>query len=613
MNNEKILIEIASYHDPELFNTINSAIIQADNPERVYFAVCYQGDDEVEYNKLKEINNCKIKWLKEHETKGLCYARDLCQKLIDDEKYIYQIDSHMRFVKHWDTKMIEELLSLNDARAIISFYPPDCNEEMLKLPLDDKSFDNPNCGGLMYFNGFRDATTPFVNIYCDTIDKNNPRAHTKSAIISGNNFFSFSDVHKEVFQDTKMYFYADELFMSLNIYTHGWNIYNSGQSYIYHHYNRKNAKFSKVNNAIEREKDRFLELLNHKDDKKYLDEYKIGNKRTITEYEKFSGIDFENRIIYMNAETGEFENEKYIGKLSYFTKKEMEKEKIFSKQNDIEVLIVDLFGDYKNCITNCLDKAIYKDCVSFIVGSIDKTIPSEKECSNYKIKKYISFNKNSSYCKILNSISKYINNNYVAVIDSSVRFLNGWDKYLCDNLKLCGNKSALTSWIWETDDNTIKDFKPYVNITQKIREYYYNMPVLEYDSSIDLSNINNPYQTAFMFNGFIFCHSKIIKEIEFDPNLNYEEHKYLYALRLWTNGVNLYLPKLSYMLKNKEEKLLNTSDSNLNVVCSLTGINNSYSRTFEADYNYDIGSERPLWTWYNYINIDYDIDNKKII
>ena len=230
-----------------------------------------------------------------------------------------------------------------------------------------------------------------------------------------------------------------------------------------------------------------------------------------------------------------------------------------------------------------------------------------------KIKNYISFDKNSRYCEILNKISKNIGDDYITVVDSSFRFLNGWDKYLLDNLVICGSKSMLTSWVWKTDDNTIKDFQPYVNIGYRVKEYYLNMPVLEYDSTVDLSNISNPYQTAFLFNGFIFCHSSIIKEIEFDPNLNYEEHKYLYALRLWTNGVNLYLPKLSYILRNREENLLSTSESNLNVVCSLSGINNSYSRIFEADYNYDVGNERPLWTWYNYINVNYDMNNKSIL
>lgn len=613
MKDNKILIEIPSYHDPELLNTINSAIIQADNPERVFFAVCYQGDEEEDYQKLKKIKNCKIKWIKESETKGLCYARDLCQKMIDDEKYIYQIDSHMRFVKHWDTKMIEELLSLNDKKAIISFYPPNCTDEILKLPLDDKFFDNPTDGGLMYFDGFRDKDTPFIKIGCQSLNKNDSRYHIKSAIISGNNFFSFSDVHKEVFQDTDMYFYADELFMSLNIYTHGWNIYNSYQSYIYHQYNRKNAKFSKVENAMERERDRFIELLNHRNNKKYLNKYKIGNKRTIDDYEKFSGIDFKNRLIYMNGETGEFENGKYIGKLSYFNKKEYEMEKKLKKQDSIELLVVDIFDDYLNCIKNCLENSIFKKRISFIIGSTSKNNPSEEDYKNMNIKKFISFDNKTNYSEILNQISKYVGNNYVAIIDSSIRFFNGWDNYLCDNIKICGKNSALSSWIWEENKDLIQIFSPYLNIEKSVLNYNMYLPVLEYNSNINFNDIKNLYHASIIFSGFLFCHSKVLKKIEIDPNLNYEEHKYIYSLRLWTNGIDLYFPKFSYMVRNRKEIELNTNNSNLDVLTSLTGIKNQYSKKLEGDYLYDIGDERSLWSWYEHININYDSIEKRII
>ena len=55
--------------------------------------------------------NCKLTYLTESQARGSVFARYLCQKMIEDEKYIFQIDSHMRFVKHWDTKLIEELES----------------------------------------------------------------------------------------------------------------------------------------------------------------------------------------------------------------------------------------------------------------------------------------------------------------------------------------------------------------------------------------------------------------------------------------------------------------------------------------------------------------------
>ena len=61
----------------------------------------------------------------------------------------------------------------------------------------------------------------------------------------------------------------------------------------------------------------------------------------------------------MNAETGEIENEKYIGKISLLSKKDLENKR---GNNYIEVLIIDLFDDYRECINNCLNTAINKEC-----------------------------------------------------------------------------------------------------------------------------------------------------------------------------------------------------------------------------------------------------------
>ncbi len=605
-------MEIASYCDPELLDTVKSALIQADIPERISFSICYQSDDEKDYKELKKIDNCKVVWLKVKEAKGLCYARYLCQKMITDEKYVYQIDSHMRFVKHWDTKLIEDLLSLKDDKAIISFYPANYSEGMIDLPLDDKIFDKPTGGGLMHVKGFRYIDSPFVAFYCDSLSIGDPKAHKRSAFISGGNFFSFSEVHKEVFPDPDMYFYGDELFMDINLFTHGWNVYNSDVCYIYHHYCRPNSKFSKVENGMENEKNRFMELLDNRNNKLLLEKYGIGTTRTIDDFEKFAGIDFKNRIIYLNAESGELENKDYIGKISYFSKKQTDMINFINKEETITVLIVDLYREYKDCIKYCLKNASSTNNINFVIGSISSNQPTKEECTDLHIKKFITFDQDSTYCKILNKISKDIDEGYVAIIDSSIKLLDDWDKYLCENVKKCGEKAALTSWVWESNENK-DNYQPYINIEKNITNYYYYLPTLEFNKSIDFSKMNHPYQTAVPFDGFLFLHSSILKQIEIDPNLSYEEHKYIYAIRLWTNGINLYIPCLSHVIRSKQESLLNSDNNHISTVCALSGIDCYYSKLFESDYHYDIGNKRPIWTWYKFININYDDEKKEII
>lgn len=611
MKDDKILVEIAAYRDPELLNTVNSALIQADNPDRVIFSICYQSDNVEDYEKLKRIKNCRIKWLKESEAKGSCYARYLCQQMLEDEKYVFQIDSHMRFVKHWDTKLIEELLSLNDDKAIISFYPPDCNGEMMDYPLDDPVFDNPAPGGLMYANRFQDSTTPFISVLCEALVDDYNKNHLRTTLISAGNFFTFSDAHREVQHDPNMYFYGDELYMSIKLFTYGWNVYNSTKSYIYHQYCRPNHKFPSVNNAMDIEKNKLIDIIKNKNNKEYLKEHDMGLVRTIDEYEKFSGIDFENRIIYLTASTGELENEKYFNKISHMNKKLLERREYLNRKEKIEVLIVDLFGNYKECLNSCLNNSINKENISFIIGSINES-PSIEELSNMQIKKYITFDKNSHYSEILNTISKELGNSYVCVVDSSVRFINGWDDYSLYNLKLCGTKSVLTNWLYKIDKNDIDNSVAYTNIVMEVTEYKSYLPAIVYNSSINLSDIKTPYETQILFDGFIFCHSSILKEIEIDPNLRYDEQNIVYSLRLWTNGINIYIPKESFFVRVEDSNVLNTIPENFNIVYTLFRIRNRYSCVFESGYQYDIGEVRPIWAWYKQTPIDYDNDKEEI-
>ena len=402
---ETILIEIAAYIDPEVVNTVKSALIQADYPDRIHFSICYQSDNLDDYNELKKIKNCRIKYMKESEARGSVYARYFCQQMIEDEKYIYQIDSHMRFVKSWDTKIIEQLLSLNDNKAILSVYPPYCTEEMMNLPLDDKTYDEPADGGVMYTNGFRDTATYFLNCNSLPINDDDPRAYKRNAFIAAGNFFTYSEAHKEVIHDKEMYFYGDELPMSIRLFTYGWNVYNPGKSYIYHQYERKNQKFPSVTNAMLIESNRFATLLNLGNKEEKIGKFGLGEARTLKEYEEFAGLNFKDKIVYMTAETGEFENPEMKNKQSYIQKRQAEKYKETVKQENIEVIIIDLFGEYKECIKSCLKHAIYPNKIKFLVATNDKNKISEKYISENNIKEILMLT-DENYVQALSKITK---------------------------------------------------------------------------------------------------------------------------------------------------------------------------------------------------------------
>ena len=314
MQEDTILVEIASFCDKELLNTVKSALVQAEYPDRIHFAICFQDDDLTDYYELKKIKNCKIIHLNKNEAKGSVYARYLCQDLIGDEKYIYQIDAHMRFVKNWDTKIINQLLSLHDDKAILSGYPPAITPEMLAAPLDDKIFDNPSYGTVMYAKNFKTdvENSYFISCASKLIRSNHPLAYKRNAFISAGNFFTFSKAHKEVRYDKNMYFYGDELPMSIRLYTYGWNVYNPGESFIYHLYKTSKGLFPGLKSGtMSNENNRFKALLGLSENDIIPKEYGFGNVRSLKDYEETFGINFKDRILSEKAKSGNFENIKF--------------------------------------------------------------------------------------------------------------------------------------------------------------------------------------------------------------------------------------------------------------------------------------------------------------
>jgi len=611
-DNDTILVEIASYCDPELLNTVNSAIIQADNPERVHFAICYQSNNLDDYNELKRINNCRVSYMMEEEARGSAYARYLCQHLIEDEKYIFQIDSHMRFVKHWDTKIIEQLEALNDKKAILSAYPAFCTEDMMALPLDDKLYDEPTTGGVMYTNGFRGVDTYFLDCNTLPIEKDDSKAYKRNAFIAAGNFFTYSEAHKEVLHDKEMYFYGDELPMSIRFFTHGWNVYNPPQGFVYHQYERKTQKFPPVVNGMKKEEDRLKALLNVGESNIDLGEFGVGNVRTVKEYEEFSGINFKDKIVHMNAESGDFENPDLKNKISYLQKKNSDNFKDTSDDYFINVVIVDFFNDYKRCVEFCWENKINTKNICFVIATVGDNVSDDEYCNKYNIKKIINFKERIGYTEVLSKLVKNLNKGYAAIVESSFKFIEGWDKYYSKIIRQCGENSALTSWVWTTTDSN-NNLVGYNNVIKEFSRFENYLPVLVYNEKIDLSKMFFPYQTPFISDGFLFCKTDVFKKVPIDPNITYEEHCYIYSLRLWTSGINLYYPNVSFLVKLRDESLMNEGIKNYNIICGISGLNNYYSKTLEANYKYDIGSSRPLWGWYEYLGVNYNPIKMEII
>lgn len=299
----KIFISIASYRDNECSTTINSIYENAKRPENINIGICQQNDNQDPdclmnkelYNKYKK--QIRIVRIPHTDARGPTYARYICSHLWNGEEYFLQIDSHMKFFKDWDEKIINNYKNIGDDKAIISSYPlsheQEKNQEELGVPhMCNSKLNGDNVP--MFYSEFRKPT-----------EKPTVAPYTAAGL-----FFTKGKSVLEVPYDPYLphLFQGEEFLHSARLWTHGWNFYMPQVNICSHHYGRNDKPKSWNDHrewkkyelmAIERLK-YILGLIKESDvtDKDYLiatDKYGLGKERTIKEYFEFSGVDFDNK------------------------------------------------------------------------------------------------------------------------------------------------------------------------------------------------------------------------------------------------------------------------------------------------------------------------------
>ena len=133
-DNSTIFVSIPSYRDPECEKTIRSLFTNAVNKDRIHVGVFEQnmpGDISALpvsiASDMRLGKNVRILRTSALNAKGPCYARAIIESNLinDDEAFelYFCVDSHMRFTRGWDRRYIEELLEIQDNRAVLSTYP----------------------------------------------------------------------------------------------------------------------------------------------------------------------------------------------------------------------------------------------------------------------------------------------------------------------------------------------------------------------------------------------------------------------------------------------------------------------------------------------------------
>ncbi len=298
VKNYKIFVQIASYRDNQLIPTIEDMLATADYPETLQFGICLQYDEEDDLRYFDNKPNIKCSKFHYTESKGLGWARNEANKLYNDEDFILQLDSHHRFVPHWDTILMEDFYeaSTYSQKPILSTY---CTPFNPTIPIND--FAPCLMCQYEFSNDHLLMSRPYY-IQDYKIRNKLIRARTLSCHF----FFTTGDFIKEVPYDPDIYFggYTEETTLSARAFTHGWDFFSPYRLYIWHEYTRSYRKkhWEDHQNWGERDslsRNKTRELFGQEDHGLKVNEsiHGLGKVRSLQDYEQYCGFDFKNKLI----------------------------------------------------------------------------------------------------------------------------------------------------------------------------------------------------------------------------------------------------------------------------------------------------------------------------
>lgn len=298
-----IYIQIASYRDPELLNTLNDCISNAEYPDNLRFGIAWQHSPYEEWdnlNQYKDDSRFKIIDIDYRDAKGPCWVRHQLNELYSEETYTLQLDSHHRFTLNWDTtliNMLESLRSKNCKKPLLSSYLPSFD------PADDPA-SRLEAPWIMEFDRF--APEGPVHFLPHTIDDYKERTMPVPArFVSGHFIFTTGKFCQEVKYDPMYYFHGEEINLSVRAYMAGYDLFAPHKSVIWHEYIRNGKKKHwddhKDWNALDKTShQRNKELLGIDTGIQSKELFK-GHRRTLSDYEKYAGLEFSTRRVHKNT------------------------------------------------------------------------------------------------------------------------------------------------------------------------------------------------------------------------------------------------------------------------------------------------------------------------
>jgi hypothetical protein len=254
-----IYLMIASYRDFQCRETITSAYMRSDHPERLFVGAVDQvvpGDigcldidipcsqDPTQMICLYKDQISVYKMDAQYAT-GPVSARHIGDRMYRGQYFVMQMDAHCLFINHWDTKLIGQWRATRNEMAVLSSYLTDVQGSI--SPTGDSNrktrpiMCNSDYEGLMPQRYLRHGSQPedFSAI------ADSPQLQPFWA--AG---FSFSRGHFKVqvpydaFQP--MVFQGEEIAIGIRGFTYGYDFYAPKDSVVFHEYAERSSRRKKI-------------------------------------------------------------------------------------------------------------------------------------------------------------------------------------------------------------------------------------------------------------------------------------------------------------------------------------------------------------------------------
>lgn len=304
MKDNTIFVQIASYRDPQLVPTLNDLINNADHPENLHICIAHQHSSEDEWDVVPKLLQQQAKFtvldIDYKDSLGACWARNKIQQEYDGEKYTLHLDSHHRFIKGWDTELIDMLTGLQDkghkkpllTSYISSFNPETDPEGRVNIPWA-MSFDRFTPEGIVFF----------LPYYME-----NPTEPVPARFFSAHFVFTLGEHARNVQHDPELYFHGEEITLAVRSWTHGYDLFHPNKVIAWHEYTRAGRtkhwdddKEWHVKNTSAHERVRTLLGVDGTPcspcNQSRFGKYYLGSERTLEEWEETMGIRFGDRSI----------------------------------------------------------------------------------------------------------------------------------------------------------------------------------------------------------------------------------------------------------------------------------------------------------------------------